>query len=643
MGYNGADILSQKHQGAGSNLTQTAIKTRIPALVERASAINGHRRLLLFALLTALVAAVYLLVNRSPGFPLDDAWIHQDFARTLAQDGRFAFAPTSSGAGSTSPLWVLLLAPAQLVHNAPLWWVLLWAYALGALALFGLAWATSELAALWLEGVDARWRDFGALVAGVGVIAEWHLTWAALSGMETILFILLSVLLLLGVGRAWHPAWLGALGALLTDTRPEGVLLVGLVVVALVLDIARTEPGTGWGVPEEGLGGRRPLAAILIARGGVLRPATFFLAVVALGVLPLLVLNEAASGHLLPSTFYAKGTFYSLGTTELQRLADYALGVLNFLVSSPVVALGLPGALYLLWQSRRSPLRGTRWLAIGWVLALIGGYAIHLPVVYQNGRYLMPVLPVLLALGVAGTLRYLSAASFRLLPPTLAVLALGLGLLSIGRGATIYALNIRFINGYQVQTALWLRDHTQPGALVATHDIGAIGYFSQRPVIDLGGLTQPELVPLLSDQQALVVYLKQQQVDYVVMFPDWFPPPRLLLQAVEPGQVYIAHDPAIAAIGGSDLVTYRTGWGKRSGGLKDRWYNSLQLPQHRSYDLGVFTPLPLEREGATQWILAYRDRLQSWLRPAKGWAAPARWRWPPKASTLPSLRVIWTR
>lgn len=612
-------------------MTQTTSKTRVPTIVERAGAITARQRLLLFAGITALVVAVYLLVNRSPGFPLDDAWIHQGFARTLAQNGRFAFAPDRSGAGSTSPLWVLLLAPAQLVHNAPLWWVLLWADTLGALALFGLAWATSQLAALWLQDVDTRWQHFGALVAGVGVIAEWHLTWAALSGMETMLFILLSVLLLLGVGRGWHPAWLGALGALLTDTRPEGILLVGLVAVALVLGIGHLSEQAGRAGGCSGISPQR------------IRAPGIFLAVFLLGIVPLLVFNEVASGHLLPSTFYAKGTFYALGTTELQRLAGYALGVLNFLVSSPVVALGLPGALFLLWNIRRRLLEDTRGLALAWVLALIGGYAIHLPVVYQNGRYLMPVLPVLLALGVAGTLRSLSAASFRLVPLVLVVLALGLGLISVGRGASIYALNIRFINGYQVQTALWLRDHTPPGAVIATHDIGAIGYLSGRPVIDLGGLTQPELVPLLSDQQALIAYLQQQQVDYVVMFPNWFPPPRLLLQRVEQGQVYLTHDPAIAAIGGADLVTYRTGWGQHSGALGGQWYNAIQLSHPISAKLLLRRHLPPDKEGAVLWILAYRDRLPSLPPPAKGWAAPARWRWPPRASTSPSSRAIWPR
>jgi hypothetical protein len=500
---------------------------------------NGRRRLALLGLVTALVVTVYALANHTLGFPLDDAWIHQDFARTLAQHGIFAYASGRSGAGSTSPLWVLLLTPAQLLPGgAPLWLVIAWADALGVLALFGLAWATSSLAELWLADVDTRLRSLGALAAGIVVITEWHLTWAALSGMETMLFVFLSVLLLLGVSRAWRPVWLGGLAALLTVVRPEGVVLAALVGVALVVqaDVRSQSAPPRW------------------------RAVWLYLGVYVLGLLPLLAFNEVASGHLLPSTFYAKGVYYALGTSEFSRLAGYGLGVLGFLVSSPLVALGLPGTAYALWLTRRDWARGTQWLALIWVLALIGVYAIHLPVVYQNGRYLMPVLPVLLALGVTGSLRFLSGGGYRLLPVALTVLALGLGLLSVVRGAAIYTANIRYINGYQVETALWLRANTPSDALVATHDIGAIGYFSGRQVIDLGGLTQPELVPLLGDQGALVAYLQRAHVGYVVMFPDWFPPPRLLWAAVKSGEVHRTHDPAIAAIGGSDLVTYKTGW-----------------------------------------------------------------------------------
>ncbi len=532
--------------------------------------LSARRRLVLLGLVTVLIIAVYALVNHTLGFPLDDAWIHQDFARTLAQHAMFAYAPGRSGAGSTSPLWVLMLTPAQLIPGgSPLWLVIAWADALGTLALFGLAWATSALAECWLADVDERLRAVGSLVTGIAVLVEWHLTWAALSGMETIFFVFLSVLLLEGVSRAWHPAWLGALAALLTATRPEGVVLALLVAAFLALQS----------------GARLPTASQRW------RAVSVYLGIFALGLVPLLVLNEVASGSLLPSTFYAKGVYYALGTSELERLTGYALGLLGFVGSSPLVALGLPGAAYALWSARRDWRHSTQWLALGWALALIGVYAVHLPVVYQNGRYLMPIVPVLLALGVTGSLRFVSTGNFRLLSIVLVVLALAMGILSVARGAGIYAANVSYINDYQVETALWLRANTPPDALVATHDIGAIGYFSGRQVIDLGGLTQPEIVPLLSDQRALVDYLQRLHVDYVVMFPDWFPPPRLLLAAVEQHEVHRTHDPAIAAIGGSDLVTYKTGWGKASvsGGkvVLPGWLNP-EYPARHTYTAGAW-------------------------------------------------------
>ncbi len=503
--------------------------------------VDGRRRLVLLGVVTALVVVVYTLVNHAAGFPLDDAWIHQDFARTLAQHGVFAYAPDRGGAGSTSPLWVLLLTPAQLVPGgAPLWLVVGWADALGVLSLFGLAWATGELTNIWLADAGERVQTLSALAAGLAVLVEWHLTWAALSGMETIFFVFLCMLLLVGVSRRWHPAWLGALVALLTTTRPEGVILALLAAAYFA----------------------RPSDAHAHAISQRWRVLFIYLGVYALGLVPLLVVNEVAAGSLLPSTFYAKGVYYALGTGELTRLAGYTLGVLGFVGSSPLVALGVPGMAYALWLARRDWKHSTQWLALCWAIALVGVYAVHLPVVYQNGRYLMAILPVLLALGVAGSLRFVALGGFRFLPGALLVLTLAMGVLSVIRGAGIYASNVHYINDYQVETALWLRANTAPDAVVATHDIGAIGYFSGRQVIDLGGLTQPEIVPLLGDQEALIAYLQREHVDYVVMFPDWFPPPRLLLAAVEHNEVYHTHDPAIAAIGGSDLVTYKTGWGR---------------------------------------------------------------------------------
>src|SRR5512135_3568930 len=56
------------------------------------------------------------------GFPLDDAWIHATYARNLAIRGEWSFLPGQPSAGSTSPLWRLLLAAGARIGLAPTWW-----------------------------------------------------------------------------------------------------------------------------------------------------------------------------------------------------------------------------------------------------------------------------------------------------------------------------------------------------------------------------------------------------------------------------------------------------------------------------------------------------------------------------------------
>jgi hypothetical protein len=46
----------------------------------------------------------------------------------------------------------------------------------------------------------------------------------------------------------------------------------------------------------------------------------------------------------------------------------------------------------------------------------------------------------------------------------------------------------------------WLRDNTAPETVIAVPDIGAIGYVSQREILDLNGLVTPELIPYKRDK-----------------------------------------------------------------------------------------------------------------------------------------------
>jgi hypothetical protein len=107
---------------------------------------------------------------------------------------------------------------------------------------------------------------------------------------------------------------------------------------------------------------------------------------------------------------------------------------------------------------------------------------------------------------------------------TAAELATGLILLVFwGRGAYAYAQDVAVIESEMVTTAHWVAANVPPDALVAAHDIGALGYFGQHDLVDLAGLISPEVIPFLRDEKRIAGYLNGRGVEYLVTFPSWYP------------------------------------------------------------------------------------------------------------------------
>jgi hypothetical protein len=90
-------------------------------------------------------------------------------------------------------------------------------------------------------------------------------------------------------------------------------------------------------------------------------------------------------------------------------------------------------------------------------------------------------------------------------------------------GARSYATDVSIIEGEMVSVARWLDAHAARGDLIAAHDIGAIGYFTRRPLLDLAGLVSPEVMPFLRDEARLGAFVRQRGAVYVVTFPSWYP------------------------------------------------------------------------------------------------------------------------
>ena len=69
----------------------------------------------------------------------------------------------------------------------------------------------------------------------------------------------------------------------------------------------------------------------------------------------------------------------------------------------------------------------------------------------------------------------------------------------------------------------WLLENTAPDAVVAVPDIGAIGYVSQREILDLNGLVTPELIPYKRDKQ-VNRFLEENPPDFIISIdtdPYW--------------------------------------------------------------------------------------------------------------------------
>ena len=91
--------------------------------------------LILLAITTILSTGIYALWSHlyyRIGYPLDDSWIYQTYARNLSQLGEWSFIPGEASGGSTGPLWVLVVSLGywlRLDHH-------LWSYIIGSLLLF---------------------------------------------------------------------------------------------------------------------------------------------------------------------------------------------------------------------------------------------------------------------------------------------------------------------------------------------------------------------------------------------------------------------------------------------------------------------------------------------------------------------------
>jgi len=509
----------------------------------------------------AVVSLRYLLAEVARlkgglGFPLDDSWIHLQFARNLARGLGLSYNPGQLVTGSTAPLWTALLSLLFLLPGS----VVVWTKTLGIV--------------LYLAGVEATrrlGRELGlspalaALAAGLTLATSW-LVWSALSGMEIPLFILLSLWGMIlhlrernDPGRPNRLPLSAGILAVAALARPEAILLLGLAFVDRFLVFSGGPEGADrerrWRAPSP----RTLLLGVAFAVCALAGPCLFY---------------AWAGGSVLPTTWAAKGGGGAHGLLPNER---YLVNVLSlFFQPQPWMTL-FAGAGALALAARLGTPRERGLLPALWLFSLPLAYSVLTPGPTQMlgnfGRYYFPLFPVLVILGVLGLEGPIRAAGNLLRSPPLRAgfAALGIAvavaptLANLLRGENFYVQNVANVQESDVAIAQWLAARVPPEAVLAVNDIGAIKYLLPNPIVDLASIATPEIrrevqravaagVPW---NDAMMAAVERRHPDYVVIFPSWVPgvarDPRFR-------PVYHLDIPGNITMGGSEIVVYDMPW-----------------------------------------------------------------------------------
>jgi hypothetical protein len=512
------------------------------------------------ALLGALAIRGTLSRAGRPALPLDDSFIHLQYARRLAEGGFFSYVPGEGyTSGATSLLWPIVLAPFHLLglRGFSLVWA---AWLLGTLAHAALAVEVMRLA----RRLAGRAAGAGALVMSLGFGA---FAWFAWSGMETIPF----AWILLRTARASAaycepdprypragPAEIAILGVLAPLVRPEGALASGIAAAALLF--------RPWGETKY-----RRLFALVPLVGPLVVP----------------LVHLAFAGHATSSTTMVK---WLPANPAYDRAGAWAFIASNVRVLWTSVLDGgewsavfvpenwlIPtllgaAALFTCAHRQRLPMHAA------FVLVIVLGTVLpctYLSFLWNRVRYVWPfygahfVLLACLARELGGLARRFGKTSVPVTPIVVGLFA-GALVSKLPWALSDLAQSSRAIDHQQVTLGLWAAEHLPAEARIGVNDTGAIAYFSGRRTFDVVGLTtEGESRYWVHGAGSRFEHYEklppERRPTHFIVYPQWMSCPPVLGDELHRETVT---DQSI--LGGPTMIAYEARWALLGSGAAPR-------------------------------------------------------------------------
>jgi hypothetical protein len=414
-----------------------------------------------------------------PAAPLDDAFIHLQFARGLAHGHFFEYvAGEGYSSGATSLLWPMLLAPFHAIglHDVSLLWA---AWLLGTIAHAGTAVEAYRLTRR-MAG-DAAALGAAAMCTLFGAFA-----WFAWSGMETMAL----AWVLLRVARAAGARFEPERGSLPTSTRE-------LTVLGIVAPLIR---------PEGALASLMAAVALLRLPAGDARRRRVLAFAPLIGPLLAPLLNLAFTGRATSATtqvkwmignpYWGASAIFEATVANARMLVDNLMAGGDWTViflpehANVPILLGLV-ALPITAFRRRVPYHAlfTAAVALGTLIPCT-----YLTFLWNRIRYVWPfagswfVLAACFAREVGDLARLVRPRLAAVTPLLAGGFAAALGL-RLPWAVRDLANSARAIARQQVTLGRWASAELPADARIGVNDTGAIAYLSNRKTFDVVGLT----------------------------------------------------------------------------------------------------------------------------------------------------------
>ncbi len=463
-----------------------------------------------------VAAAFYVPALRRTGVwpaPLDDVYIHFDFARSIAQGHPFEWtAGNGYSSGATSLVYPFVLAIGYFIGFRGVWLGVV-AAGLAVASVIDLCRSLRVLARV--AGRTPRWVPllFAPLVLCVPLV-----DWSLFSGMEVALFGAVLGRALVAQRRAEEaPADVrakaqlhaGAVFALLVAVRPEAVALAFPLAVA----VARSAGSLG------------AIASVVRAGG----PTVVLLGAQAAA-------NRALTGEWSAAGAVRKLLFVDPYTTRLDVAVEVLKNVMALRTQAFDAALGgWPSSAILPALALAAMLdRATRRLAIPLSIGALGTtflVALNSTARFQNWRYVTPALLMLLAaagLGVIALAR--RGAGGQIVSGVAAIVAIVAPRGAFERQIDHFARASANIHDQQVEVGRRLARRSPPPRRVFLSDAGAIPYFSGLPALDGLGLGGYHDLPFarasVHGVPAVVELIERMPLadrpDVLAVYPSWW-------------------------------------------------------------------------------------------------------------------------